>query len=165
MIAYEAGLVTTGLVMLISKHAQPALLYLVSLFSLCTLPIFHTIPMFHALTIHWMFVSWGLTSSLLESNKVSFHLYFICSGTIHSFHSDFIKQLWLNVALIGCFLFVQVPFCLAGLFGPAWYQGQLSQVLAYTEETPEKEEAKEKVDATEKSDVKEKTDLKEKKEL
>lgn len=30
LVAYETGLITTGLVMLFSRHAQPALLYLVS---------------------------------------------------------------------------------------------------------------------------------------
>lgn len=29
MVAYQAGLITTGLIMLITRHAQPALLYLV----------------------------------------------------------------------------------------------------------------------------------------
>lgn len=104
MIAYEAGLVTTGLVMLLSHHAQPALLYLVS--------------------------------------------------------SRIISTLYIFVFTVFFFPFTrsQVPFCLAGLFAPAWYNGQLTNVLSYTEEEEEEPKADEVKVEEEKKDPKEKKD-------
>lgn len=78
LVAYETGLITTGLVMLFSRHAQPALLYL-------------------------------------------------------------------------------VPFCLVGLFGPAWFQGQLIEVLKYSEESPE-ESKQEQTDESKALNEKDKKD-------